>query len=359
MLNEGSSLKLSWFRVAGSARTAPILLAVVFMLLLTVNFAIAQTDSCITNLKNANTGYDNGDYDNAILIIHTTLKNCPLSKQDQLQARKLLILCYLSIDNLEAADNTAAEIMKIDPHFKPDKFKDDPRLSSLFEKFRPEPTWAAGASGGLNIPVIVAEKTYSVVHADDATGLADYKSKTGYQFGVHIERRAFKNLWAELEVQFRNTGYSHTLDSIQNNTIHYSENLTYFDFPLSLKYYFLPGRVNPYLQGGVDFSFLTRALSTTTRNNEKDLVDRTALRNTAMAGYFGAAGIKYAVNGFGVFADVRYTYFPELVNKEGTRYADDINLYKYYYIDDDFRMDNLQINAGISYVLSYRIKRVR
>ncbi|MEO6167791.1 MAG: outer membrane beta-barrel protein [Chitinophagales bacterium] len=323
------------------------------------NPAMAQTDTCIANLKNAGTYYDDGNYDPAITLLTATLKGCPLSKSDQLQAGKLLILCYLSIDNLEAADNAAAEIMKVDPNFKPDKFKDDPRLSSLFINFSPVSTWSVGISGGANVPIIDVLKTYSVVHADDATGLASYESKTGYQFGIEIERRAFKNLWAELEVQFRNTGYTHTLDSVQKSTIHYSENITYFDFPLSLKYYFLSGSLSPYLQAGVDFSFVSRALGTTTRDNEKDLVDRTSLRNASMVGYFGVAGVRYTVKEFGIFANVRYTYFPDLVNEEGTRYADEINLYKYYYIDDDFRMDNLQFNIGAFYILSYRIKKVK
>ncbi len=329
----------------------------IIILVLHYNFARAQTDTCIANLKSAGVDYDDGNFDRAIKVLNATLAGCPLSKQDRIEAGKLLILSYLSIDNLEAADASAMDVMKVNPNYTPDKFKDDPRLSSLFEKFRPEPTLALGINGGINWPIIDVVQTYSVVHADDTPGLATYESNPGYQFGIAIEKRAYKDLWIELEFGLRSTRYTHTLDSINNSTVQYKEKLTYFDLPLSLKYYFLQGSLKPYLQAGVDFSFLGQALSTTTRDDQTDLVNRTALRNTTNIGYFGTAGVSYAIKAFGVFANVRYTYFPDLVNKEGTRYADDINLYKYYYIDDDFRMDNLQINAGAYYTLAYRTKK--
>jgi opacity protein-like surface antigen len=137
------------------------------------------------------------------------------------------------------------------------------------------------------------------------------------------------------------------------------EHLDYLDVPLSLKYYILNSPLTPYGQIGADFSWLLKALSTTSRDAESDLVDRTDLRTSYMTGLFGAAGVSYAFKGFCVFADFRYIYFHDLVNKEGTRYADEVNLYKYYYIDDDFRMNNLQVNVGASYVLNYSLKKVK
>lgn len=316
----------------------------------------AQTDTCIRNLKNAAADYEQSYYDQAITVLKNTLKECDLSKQDQIQANKLLILCYIAIDNLEEANHAAVTIMKIDPQYMPDKFKDDPRLSSLFDKFKPEPTFSAGISGGINFPMIDVLNTYSVVHADDKPGLANYDSRASFQIQAEIQKRAFKNLWVELGLQFRNTEYNHTLDSIQGYTIDYSENLNYYDIPLSLKFYLLSGALQPYLQAGADFSFLGRALSITTRSDQKDLVDRTALRDNFQVGYLGSAGVSYTINAFRLSGNIRYTYFPDLVNKNGTRYSDDINLYKYYYIDDDFKMNNIQMNIGASYILSYRIK---
>ncbi|HYV93857.1 MAG TPA: outer membrane beta-barrel protein [Chitinophagales bacterium] len=331
----------------------------IIILSLVSSVVVAQMDTCISNLKSAATYYADGSYDEAITILNSTLKVCPLSKQDQIQANKLLILCYLGIDNIEAANSAAAAIMKIDPTYTPDKFKDDPKLSSLFKKFKPEPTLAVSVGGGINIPDVHVVQTYSVVHADTSAGLASYKSVFDYQLMAGIEKRVYRNLWVEAGFEFRNTDYKHILDSVESSTIFYRENIDYFDFPLSLKFYFLRNALMPYVQAGVDFSFLSKALSTTTRNDQKDLVDRTALRNGFDLGYFGAAGASYSVRLFRIFGEIGFTYFPGFINKAGARYADDINLYKYYYVDDDFKMNNIQFNLGISYILAHKITKVK
>lgn len=99
---------------------------------------------------------------------------------------------------------------------------------------------------------------------------------------------------------------------------------------------------------------MTNALSTSERDEQKDLVNRTDYRNTYMTGLFGGAGVAYHMKGISVFASFRYNYFGDNVNKEGTRYADQTNVFKYYYIDDDFRMDNWQFNVGVNYTISYK-----
>jgi hypothetical protein len=329
-------------------------LAIVMLIITTQNIN-AQTDSCSIKLKNASTSFDQGDYDGSIKLLQSSLSECKLDKNEKIQANKLLIMNYLKVDNLEEADKTAATIMKIDPYYKPDKFKDDIKLSALFEKYQPTPVFRVGFSAGINQTMIDVINTYSIVHDDEASAdFAAYNGKIGFQLGLQAEYRAFNKLWIELGAQFRQSSYEHILDSVEGTTIDYSEKLSYFDFPLSLKYYIQEKTWSPYIEAGANFSFMTNALSTTQRDDQKDLVNRTDYRNTFMTGFFGGAGVSYKLKGISVFAALRYTYFGDNVNKDGTRYADQTNVFKYYYIDDDFRMDNWQINAGISYTLSYK-----
>ena len=318
----------------------------------------AQTDNCLTQLKDAGTGYDQGNYDDAIKLLISTIDECSLDKPDQIQAYKLLIMCYISVDNLEAADKAAGQIMKINPNYTPDKFKDDPKLIALFKKFGPVPTFSIGICGGANIPFEKTINQYSVVYPNGQAP-ASYKTKPGFQMGLQAEKRVFDNFWIQLGFSYRSSSYTHKLYDVDSQTINYSERLTYFDVPLSVKYYFRFHRVIPYLQAGAYFSFLSNALSTTTSGDQKDIIDRTALRNTLQTGYFGCAGLGYSVKSFMVFLDLRYIVFPENVNKAGTRYDDQVNLYKYYYIDDDFRLNNMQVNIGASYNLSYKNVRVK
>jgi len=312
-----------------------------------------QMDTCITNLKDASNNYDQGNFDDAIAVLKNTIAHCPLDKGDQIQAYSLLILCYVSVDNLEAADAAAEKVMKINPNYTPDKFKDDSKLINVFKKFSPEPMFSIGVAGGVNIPFEKTINQYSVVYPNGQAP-ASYKAKTGFQMGLQAERRVCNNLWVEIGGSYRSTGYQHILNDVEGEQINYSEKLTYFDVPLCLKYYFAFSRFQPYVQAGAYFSFLTTALSTTNNGVDKDIINRISLRNTYQTGAFGAVGASYMVKSFLLFCDIRYIIFPENVNKAGSRYNDEVNLFKYYYVDDDFRLNNIQFNAGVSFFLRYK-----
>jgi hypothetical protein len=305
-------------------------------------------------MKKANSDYEQRNYDDAISLLVPAIAHCPLTEEEKIQANKLLILCYLSVDNLEAANNVAAAIMKENPNYKPDKLKDDPRLFALFEKYKPTPVFSVGVFGGINIPSIRVTNTYSVVHSDNAPGLATYSNKTSFQFGAKAEYRAYRGFWVSGGILYRQSSYEHDLDSISNEQVKYIEKLDYLDFPFSGKYYFLKKNFQPYLEAGVDLSFLVSANSTIFRGAEQDASSVTTLRNTFQAGYFGAIGYNYKHNGLLLFIDIRYIYFPGQVNKIDTRYTDNINLWKYYYIDNDFTMNNMQLNIGAAYIMKYR-----
>jgi hypothetical protein len=314
---------------------------------------LAQTDSCITHLKDASADYDEGNSDQAILLLKNVLRNCELVKADRIQANKLLILCYLSIDNLEEADKAAENIIKIDPNYAPDKFKDDQGLINIFKKYKAQPVFSIGVSGGINKPYVKTVKQYSVVFPDGQAP-ETYKTQTGFQLGIQAEHRVYRSLWAELGFIYRSSTYQNTLYNVDGTTVNYSEKLTYFDVPLSAKYYFSFNRLKPFVQAGIYLSLLSNAQSTTTRNDQKDIVDRTSMRNISDIGYFGGLGLGYTIKSFMLFANARYIYFPGDVNKTGTRYSDPVNLFKYYFIDNDFRLNNLQFNAGASLMLKYR-----
>jgi len=319
--------------------------------------ANAQTDSCITNLKTANSNYEMRDFDGAIKLLQSSLSKCNLDRADRIQAHKILALSYLAIDNLEAADREAEAIVKLNPNYVPDKFRDEPRYSALFGKFKPVPVFRLGMNAGINHTSIDVEQTYSIAHNDDDENLGSYKTKTGFQLGLRAEYRIYKQLWFEAAGQFRQSQYTHTLFNVEGTNIHYSEKLSYIDIPVSLKYYYPIENFSPYIEAGVAFSFVTNALGTTTRDELKDIVNRIDYRNNSTTGQFGGLGIAYKLKSLDVYVNFRYFKYPDNVNKDGTRYADLTNVFKYYYIDDDFRMDNWQINAGVQYSFLYKNRK--
>lgn len=315
-----------------------------------------QIDSCLTYLKNANSEYEQHSYDKAIALLTKSLDKCNLYKTDKIQAHKLLALCYLSIDKLEEADKEASTIVKLNPNYAPDRFRDEPKYSALFAKFSATPIFRIGFQTGINNSIVKVKNRYSIYHGNNSAEFSSYKNQKSFQLGILLEYQLFHNLWINLNGMYRVSAYEHLISEVENDLINYSEKLNYIDVPLSLKYYFLKKRFQPYLKAGGTFSYLNNALSASQRTNSTDLVDRTAFRNRNTIGWNVGAGVSYKIKNFVVFGDFQYTQFSKNVNKEGTRYLDLVNVFKYYYIDDDFALNNLQFNVGFLFNLVYNNK---
>jgi hypothetical protein len=335
-------------------RTSLTIIATIFFLMLNKENVSAQTDPCLTYLKDASLKSDQGWYDDAIVLINKSIKECSLSKKEKIQAYKMLITNYLNIDKLEDADAIAALIMKLNPNFEPDKLRDPTEFVLLFQKYKPSPMLSIILQGGINNSKVKASKTYSIVGSDNADGLTQYSANTGFQISLLGEFRLIQNLWIKTGVQFRRSGYKNQLDSIEETTVLYEENINYFDIPLGFTYYFLKGNFQPYFNACINYSILNSALAELSRDELSDIVNRQSQRNKFYFGYQMEAGLSYAIKNFGFRVGVNYLLNPTNVNKEGTRYDNLDVVFKYYYLDNDFKMNNLQINAGVQYNLIYK-----
>jgi len=326
-----------------------------FVLIVAVSVSVnAQTDPCITHLKDAGTMIEEGLYDEAIGILKSTLADCSLSDEDKIEAYKALIIAYFAIDELENADDSAFAIIKIYPNYKADKLRDPAEMIALFEKYKPQVIFKMEVFGGINTSSTEASQTYSIVSDDDTPGLANYESQTGFQIGVSTEYKLWKSLWGSGGLAFRRTSYKNSIPNVEGRTIFYKENLDYFDLPLGLTYFITSSRLRPYIKAGAQLSFLSSAVGQLSRDDISDLVDRNIQREEFMLGFFGGAGVTYDYGNLSFRLGIDYKFYPGNVNKEGTRYENLESIFRYYYLDNDFSTDLLQVNIGVVYNLGFK-----
>ncbi|MCZ4409836.1 porin family protein [Cryomorphaceae bacterium 1068] len=308
----------------------------------------------MTKLKDAGLLIEEGRNDEAINLLKDALENCNFSSEDKITAHKALILAYFEIDDLESADASAEAIIKINPNYKADKLRDPAEMIALFEKYKPVVTFRAGLTGGINSTSVEASATYSIVTDDDTPGLANYESEVGFQIGATAEYRLWMELWVGSGLSFRRSSYSNSVPNVEGRTISYSEDLNYFDIPLSLNYYFLDSKLQPFVTAGGQVSFLASAVGELSRDDISDLVDRDIQREDVMVGFFGGAGLAYQYGNLSFRLSANYMFYPEEVNKEGTRYENLESIFRYYYLDNDFTIDFLQVKAGVVYHLGFK-----
>lgn len=317
-------------------------------------FANAQTDPCLTYLKDANLKSEQGWYDQAIELAQKSLKDCDLDKSDKISAYRLLIQNYIEIDNLEEAAKAVSEIMKLNPNYEADKLVDSPEIIQLFERYKPTAVLTGTFYGGLNYSSAKASKTYSVVTDNDTEGLDNYQNVTGFQIGLGIEYKVFNSLWLESGIQYRNSAYKIQIPNVEGRTVSYQEDLNYLDLPLNVKYYFFKGTIKPFVKVGINLSFLNSALGNLSRDEVSDIVNRISQRNSFNLGYDLGMGLSYKKKGLGVQLAINYLVNPNNLNKDGTRYENLDLIFKYYYLDNDFVLNNFQVNLGISYDLVFK-----
>ena len=323
-------------------------------LLLSGHLAKGQTDPCLSKLKDAATKSEQGWFDDAISLVSSALEECKLSDIDKIEAHKLLITNYLIIDKLEEAEASAAAIMKIEPNYEADKLRDPAEMVALFEKYKRAISFKVVLFGGINNALLEASQTYSIVGDNDAPGLDNYQTTNAFQFGLGLEYRLSELLWLEIAPQFRRSSYSIDIPNIQGRTVSYTEDLNLFDIPVGAKFYFMRGSFQPYVAAGVNFSLLSSALGELFRDEISDLVNRNIQRNSFYLGYYGGLGLAYNYKNYGLQIGANYIFSPQQVNKDGTRYENLDIVFRYYYIDNDFSMDNLQFNVGFKYAIAYK-----
>jgi hypothetical protein len=93
-----------------------------------------------------------------------------------------------------------------------------------------------------------------------------------------------------------------------------------------------------------------------TAANKINLMDD-SLRVRKMNSVVFSLGSSYRFNNFIFFADVKYMYSKDNLVEKANRFKSKLLTFDYYYIDNDFDMNRLQFQAGISYVLLYSIKK--
>lgn len=314
----------------------------------------AQNNPCISGLRDANQLTEKGKYDEAILVVKNILENCDQSKNDKIQSYKLLIINYLAIDNIEGAEILASTILKISPNYEPDKLRDEPEYIALFQKYKPTIVLKGIVLGGINFSQAKASKTYSIVANNNSDELDNYYSITGFQIALGVEYRLFNSLWIQPCFMYRNSGYAIDIPNVQGRTIKYKENINYLDIPISAKYYLSKNNLHPFVQAGVNFSFINSSLGELSRDEISDIYNRKPQRNEFHIGYFGGVGLAYEFKGWSIQAGFNYMLDPLNLNKEGTRYDNSDAVFKYYYLDNDFTINNVNVYLGLTYALAYK-----
>lgn len=314
---------------------------------------------CSIILKDAQKLYDNGVIERVPTMLTSCLKS-GFSKEEKLQALKLLTLTYLFEDKLLQAEKSMMKILKIDPEYAVNTAVDPIEFINLHSTFRTEPIYTFGVKGGLNFTSVSQEEEFGV--GDIVNNSGTYMTEgSGFQVSGMISRHIIEGLSAGIELSYIGRKFKYLNSSAYEfSSLQSSETQNWFSIPIIASYSFLRDKkLQPFAEAGFVPSFLLSAKSSLTRTYldnslptvtgaEVDIIE---LRNTSSSWWSTGVGAKYKVSKGHFILTVNYLIGIKNQALTDNRYTNQELIYKYHYIDSDFFINNLLISVGYSYSL--------
>ena len=315
--------------------------------------SLAQQRSCTELLEDANEAFQEGRIEDIPRLTLDCIKSAPT--RDQLsQAYKLLTITYLYDNELEEADSTMLELLRLNPLFRPDLAADPGEFIHLYNSFRTTPILKVGVNVGANSLLIDYSKSFGIENHNTST--ESYSSNIGVVLGLAVEYPIQNSRWsatADLNYMSRSFLLENSLLAFNNSKKTVSQ--SWIDLPITAKYLVKDeGTFQPYAQLGftVNYLFSDGAKIDIKQEEIKDIespqLDLIDTKNKLHFGLTGAVGAEYhfGVSIIQLSAHFQYT-FSEMVKPESrdTPLAKSL-LYNYGEIENDYKLHTFYLSAG-------------
>lgn len=319
-----------------------------------VENAAAQS-TCAQTLRTARATYDQGRLHELPELLSGCLAN-GFTKQEKVEAYKLLVLAYLYLEEPTKADQAMLDLLRTDPYFEINPTADPAEFIALYKTFRTWPIYRIGLKVGVNSTSPNVSKRVEAL--DNAT--TSYQAGINFQTGITVEV-PLSSKWTlnpELYFQLKNFQYLSEVpvNAAEKNSTQAIESMSWISLPVSLQYALRESKLNPYIGVGVSTGYLMSSSIKAQRNrfNANSLQERsfdvTRGRNTINVSAIASAGIKRRV-GSGLFiTELRVAYGLTTISKAASAYTlDDFLLYDYAYADNAIKLNSVSLTIGYIY----------
>lgn len=331
---------------------------IIFLSLLSFSIFTAhgQVNTCALKLIEAREQFNAGQIESVPRLLLDCIDR-GFSKEDKIEAYKLLINAYIFDNNLDRADILILGFMKEFPEYKvsPD---DQFEFVSLLEEYDNSPRYSMGFNFGTNVSILGISEPYGVT--DPASETAAFKPAPGFKLGGNLNINLTKRFGLSVDPMFSISRMKYEYSPFPFTSTLNKESHSRIDLPLSFIYSFNDKVLSPYARIGFMTSYLLSAKSelTRTHNNTGEVnfeeitgqnEDISSARNPLHFWAFAGAGVRYNLPSAYMFAEVRYNAgLSQMVDPESRRDPNDDKVWLFYYMQDDFFINDLSLIFGYS-----------
>lgn len=319
---------------------------------------IAKSQNCSDIIQEAEILYEKGLFNNCIEL----LSKCDTSQDVTLQWQKhrLLAMSYLLVNNQDKAEDAARSMLKLNPEYVPNALNDPVALVRLIKSIMIIPQLSVGASfsAGSNFSLPNIRKVYSLREQEKT-----YRGKAGLQFGLNINYQFNQKM--ALDFGLLGLIKRYALDySFDDWNLKMNEQLNYFNVPVVFK--FMPSsktNISPFVGVGLYGSVLLTSTYDFSseyipNGNENKLqrIPSVDSRERLDYGPILVAGLLLKKRKGAFFIQTSYSQSMVNVGKGNNRYDFGNELLtSYYYLEDDFRLQNIALTVGYLFYFNYKV----
>ncbi len=343
----------------------------------------AQQATCDAIYRQALNDFSAGRLDRVVSGLSECAGNRNNSRPSRREMLSLLAMVYTYLDEDENAEKAYLDLLELDPFHSPGT--DAPELAYLSERFVTYPKFSFYVFGGANLytrPDIVRAYAAPEVTVQSINYSRNREDAPGTTFGFTGTMNVFHpqlDLGIGYAFSTMNFRYNARLDNaLQDDGIRGPARLTFFEqhrwsqIPVFLNYRFLktshPNRTQliPHVYAGLSIDRMhqssARLIAPTIQFDQT--ADETSvgvvllkdLRNSFNTSFLAGAGIKIHRKGFFFGIDVHYSRMLRNLTDPKTRYSNESLISTFNYVDSDFRLDRIAVQAGIG-CFFFRAKR--
>ncbi len=338
-------------------------ISLIIMTLFGATFLQAQNLTCSESLTEAQRMFEQGNF----YAIPKMLKPCldkGFNKQQKIDAYFLLTQTYLFIDDPIAAEDSYLKLLNEDPEFEPNEELDPIDVIYLSEKFTTRPIFIFTSRIGVNY---TATDVIQPFNTSDQPQQAQYGLGYGFEgsLGFDVVVNDFLSIATGVGLVQKKYRYEQVMFNDDDQTM--AESQWNIEIPLLARLRWEMGKITPYIYGGpsvnytfaakADLEVIDRVTETTIVNGEPQVssseipvngppVDimnqRVKLNTNVIVGGGVMIKMKYDY----IKLDLRYRGGLNNIVDEAGHYQNNELVYRYGYVDDYKRLNNLVFTVG-------------
>ena len=330
--------------------------------------AFAQATNCTQVLRLVRSTYEQGRLHELPALMEGCLNGIGekgFTKIDKREAYRYLTLAYIYLEEPEKADESMLKLLDTDHFFQVNQALDPAEFIALYNKFRHDPLYSINLKFGVNASQPSISNYYNI--GSTGGGQGKYGLGIAFQVMATFEKSLlgkFKKFVVAPEVGYVARSFSYEnpqlavadedpTKAISSQSFAFSQN--WLDLYGIVLYKFKDTQdLKTYIGGGPGISYLLSSTNQASTKLGNDFtVTGTAIKDTdsynkLVYSFTVMAGAKLKVGELYLLADVRYQYGLSNAIKSSTRTNSAIG-FDYQGQYNDYKMNNIMINIGLSY----------